>query len=798
MSTLIYSPGIQVGIGTTKGQFIDVSADMESGNLVLNEGDSHQLQFTLSNRGGKYNQLFTPNDKIVVQMKRIRWLQTFTGYLDTVPYFTVYDRSVTFTATCTSKRIQFHWWDPGYALVLAFMQEWLNNASSTGQIGSPDAGMSAMISHMLTDIIGWPKDQIHIGTIPRDWMKGLVALWSTVQAEVSAAYSGIGGLVVGGNGTVSNGTLSAPYWNSLPAPAGASVPVFSGPPTPYTPSGGDWGMTMQWPFLSDTQGDPDILQSRQYLANGNQVLLVANANTGQAICVQSSVDGFPSGGSSTAGTGPAIALSTKALLALGLTATGTNPSGSEATVDIAWAPSGTPVGPYAATGSTTSSGSGLQASVPTSTITSAIGGVEAANIAITLIGLKYKAGSQGPSTFDDAGLVYSVWKDAGVELCNPPPTVAAMSSPTSKILSQIPASELAPGDLLFANGSVAIFVGNNSVVQAIPGKGVGAVIFSADDGASGWVKTNPAYTSWQVQGAPSSGNLASVSATTTFSTSAGSGLNTSPSGELIQGNWYPSYGQPSQLASELTGLKVLMNDTPIGDTFNSVVQAGLRTWCTGPDGSFIAWFPDYFDQYNLLAKWYLSPIEMQDLVMYWSDQNLITHQFTAGTPENEGQNTSIDPTAGGESITDYNEIMSMGVATIDIPDFLSILFKTGPTDTGVLTDPTFIYQQFGARPNFQPMVQAAQGPAEFWYAVRLFLTNWASMWNTSIPMTFMPELRPGMLLVLQQFGFQVYVHQVTHTWDLSEGGGFATSAVVMAPSDLNNGGLIGFAKSGNG
>ena len=113
MSTLLYNPGIRISIDCrSTGTIIDVTEDIESGSLTLNENQMHSLNFTLSSRGGKYVGIFTPNDRVVVQMKRVTWMQTFSGYLNAVPYFSTFNRSVNLLASCTMKRIYYHFLGP--------------------------------------------------------------------------------------------------------------------------------------------------------------------------------------------------------------------------------------------------------------------------------------------------------------------------------------------------------------------------------------------------------------------------------------------------------------------------------------------------------------------------------------------------------------------------------------------------------------------------------------------------------------------------------------------------------------
>jgi hypothetical protein len=230
--------------------------------------------------------------------------------------------------------------------------------------------------------------------------------------------------------------------------------------------------------------------------------------------------------------------------------------------------------------------------------------------------------------------------------------------------------------------------------------------------------------------------------------------------------------------------------------FSDIVSTSMRNYCSGPNGDFIAWFPDYFGTYGYAAQWILSDIEMHDFNIAWSDANLVTHQFTAGSTMGSVINNSIDPDYPPQ-VTEYNMIQSYGVASIDLPALFQALFNIQPTETGGLfTNASEIYQQFGPRPAFSQLIVAAGGIAEFWYAVRLWMQSWASQFSASVPMTFMPELWPGMLLVMQDQGVQAYIHSVTHQWSLQDGGGFSTHATVVAPSAIDGSGLFGLPRGG--
>ena len=630
MSTLLYNPGIRISLDTRSSGIIDVTEDIESGSLTLNEGTAHSLNFRLSSAGGKYVGILTPNDRVVVQMKRVTWLQVFSGYLDSVPYFSTFNRSVDLTATCTMKRILYHYWDPGLPQSVILLQSALYNKVG-GEFSSPDAGMGNVIQTLLTDVVGWDPAQMHIGVIPHDFIAKVDNIWSSVESSITNSINNLGGLVVGGTFGTSVGSYVAPNMNNQPAPPGTTLPATSGFANEYAaPS--TWDASFQWGYMSPGVLPADQNTAKDYLkgADGQgQRVLVANSLTGQCICV--STNGGFMDSSQPQG---AVNLSAAALKAIGITGQGQ--------VSIAWAPTKptTPFGPFSVV----------------------------------------------------------------------PPAGATKTGTASQ-----------------------------------------------------------------------------------------SGIATGPDGQLLQGDWMPSAASDiNPVSIQLDGLRSFMNDTAILPMIESLTSAALRQFCSAPNGDFIAWFPDYFGVYGTASVWNLETIEMQDFTINWSDANLVTHEFVVGSQAMTAEDPGTSPSEG-TSIASYNMVNSYGVATIDVPGLFEALFGTGTYDNGLfgVDARNNIYQQFGARPNFDQLPQiASQGEIEFWYAVHNWMLSWSQQFSANVPLTFLPELFPGMLLRIQEYGFQCYIHSVTHSWSLTEGGGFTTSVNVVAPSSLNQGGLIGLARSG--
>ena len=111
MKTLVYAPEVRILIARGHKQY-DVSRDVVRGTIHRKENSASSLFFTLAN-SGDYNGLFHRMDRVVVFLKRIRWQQVFSGYLDSVPYAQLYGGPAEYKATCTIKRLMHTWWNPG-------------------------------------------------------------------------------------------------------------------------------------------------------------------------------------------------------------------------------------------------------------------------------------------------------------------------------------------------------------------------------------------------------------------------------------------------------------------------------------------------------------------------------------------------------------------------------------------------------------------------------------------------------------------------------------------------------------
>lgn len=173
MKTLVYSPEVQILIARGTKQY-DVSADIVAWSVRRVENGVSSLVFRLSNKAVpgdprklRYNQLFERMDRVVVRLKRIEWVQVFSGYLDQVPHVQLYPGTVNFRASCTLKRLLHTWWDPGLPRAKDITDQAGISFRETenGEV-QLDKGLGSMLRRLLVEVGGWNPQHIHIQRFP--------------------------------------------------------------------------------------------------------------------------------------------------------------------------------------------------------------------------------------------------------------------------------------------------------------------------------------------------------------------------------------------------------------------------------------------------------------------------------------------------------------------------------------------------------------------------------------------------------------------------------------------------------
>lgn len=223
----------------------------------------------------------------------------------------------------------------------------------------------------------------------------------------------------------------------------------------------------------------------------------------------------------------------------------------------------------------------------------------------------------------------------------------------------------------------------------------------------------------------------------------------------------------SQVSTMFKGEKAYINDEPLIQMIQHVARAGLRHFQSAPNGDFVAYYPDWFGLDNGKAVIELEDIECKDVKIDMCDDALTTHVYISG-----------DYTGTGMSQGAMGWLRSYGVATVESDWLFQRMIKVAPGLTDL--DSTEILRRFGVRPYTEEFTSVKSPQLEFLLAVQTFMRKWADQYRTRVEFTFMPELFPGMRVNLSGHNLQVYVSEVSHSWDYEQG--FSTSAVIQAPS----------------
>lgn len=201
MRRLVYSPKAYVYIQTDEGMY-NISDLVTAGSISRKVNQVSTAEVTFQNPNFTFTQpgtpTFRPMDKITIFLQRLPGfpVQSFTGYLDEAPYYQMYPGTVTLRASCTLKRLQHTYFDPGLPFMIAFMARygWYVDPSSGSIRNAPDAPngretADTITSASLTDLMyaclkhiaGIDPGQILIEELPDSLIQRLAPLYHVLH-----------------------------------------------------------------------------------------------------------------------------------------------------------------------------------------------------------------------------------------------------------------------------------------------------------------------------------------------------------------------------------------------------------------------------------------------------------------------------------------------------------------------------------------------------------------------------------------------------------------------------------------
>jgi hypothetical protein len=819
MPTFVYAPGVRIYIereksnGTT--QILDVSDDITEGTMVRRSDGVSTFNFSLQNANRKYDQVFAPNDRIVVMMKRITWVRVFTGYLNSVPLLSAWPSVVNFSASCSLKRLQYWFWD-SYA---PYTQSMIRLALAAGAGTRGDGGATNVVLSILDKVVGWPANKVHISKIPETWLEYALEIAEEVQAESDKdAPEELASVLGDGSGTTGGSITNVAPGNyggynvslaQLDAAKGAYLEITRQGLTQDDAAFAIY-VAMAETNLNTYQASPRGYGIySQELTQPPPASLIAKLQD-PAYATREFIERYRERCPIRWESREKLAWLPRAQAVQRFSKTGQydNPVIAQGAAAIAKA---FQMAGQQAPGSTTSGAQGGSPATPGASPGAAPSSTGRASAErffrigydlVTNNSIPYKhpedtgysrselIRQNPPVGLDCSSLVQWVYFNTTGR--NDIPGVAQPQYNAFRKVS-VQEAKNTLGALLFVinrGGSSADHVGislgdgTGRAVQARrPGVPAGIV---SDDWTHGALVPGIDYSGTVSAG----GVIPSGSIDDGFGTpdSTGRGApyvfnSSDPFNELFGSIWYPEQSQSGQIASAqaLVGIRSLMNDQPLLPYLRDLMQSTMRSICSAPNGDFIAWFPDYYGIWGTAAKFTVEPIEVMDFNVTWTDDFFVTHQYTLAGQYNKldiatGQVLTYNATADGPDI----RTTTIGIATIEIPSIMKALFDIDADEAFAKK----ILTRFGARPDFQMIDGIVGKKGEFFSALYMFMRQWVYQYNADIPMTFMPEVWPGMIIQVPFFDFQAYVVTVTHSFKFGQGGGFQTLVNIAAPARM--------------
>jgi cell wall-associated NlpC family hydrolase len=815
VSTLLYSPGIKVYISTANNGTIDVSDDLVEGTMVRRSDGVSSFDFTLQNTRRKYDGIFAPNDRIVVTMKRISWVRVFTGYLNSVPLLTAWPRVVPLSASCSLKRLQYWYWDAGSPAAQTMVANALK-AVQEGTTNARDGGMANAILTILKNVVGWPESKVHIAGIPQNWFDLAYKIAKDIDARAEEAdeiakqfYSLLQGQGV--TGGVPNG-------------GGSGVATGAMKPGTY---GGEQITSVMCPYIEDIYNDGKqagatdrdliigMMTAMQESSMGSDTSAMQTPN--KFGCVGLFQQTVGSWGTLTQLHDPNYQCK-KFFSALLKVSNRTSMTESQAAETVQRSGEGWRYQHHLAMGTA---------------VVNYLNNVATKSTPPTLANdPSYQGGTTQWNTGKSTGLSFlTVCLNLVRDHPNIPYQLGGDSSPTSDVPTKLDCSSFAQWGYQHTlgklNGMPRTAAGQQSWCRQVSAdqalKTRGALVFvgnpahhvevSLGDGShtvgahhtgtyAGIVNNRASY--WTNGGllpdldysadgggigtVPSDGSGTPAGSTTPQipiqDNKSQPWYNPNDKFDQLFGNnaWTPAVNQAEQAYSVVfTGIRAPLNDQPLLPYLKNLFNSTMRSFCSAPNGDLIGWFPDYYGIWGTAAAMVIEPIEIRDFNVTWSDDFFVTHQYTTAAA---ATNTIDLATGVSTPVNVLNAAVTLGIATIDVPSIMSSLFGLETTTADAQKFINYVYNRFGARPDFQQLPGVVGGKGEFFSALFLFQRQWAYQYNADIPLTFMPELWPGMLIKVPAFDFQAYVTTVTHSFSFGENGGFSTSVNIAAPARL--------------
>lgn len=838
MRRLVYSPRAYVFIKNADGDIKDISKYVVSGNVNRLLMQVSSAEVTLRNPKMIFTTpingrvAFSPMDPITIYLKRQhgRPVRVFTGFLDKTPYLALYPGTVSLRASCTLKRLLYTFFDPALPYTQSFLEEygWINRGDGTiyapeawpgGKSDSEknleDGSLAALLFATLTRIGHWDPEQVLIEKLPADLFTRMAELYVEItadQAELKKTVDGFLRKVVGegdyagstqGSVDLSNidGSVPEEVYKTGVRMAATDKWLLAAMETGLVEAPIQGGKSFGNPKGGDLTGVPGAPTTRQSAGWRQETVAsypgVDRNNVPESAarffteCKQ--LDKGQSAGDLAADVQrPAAQYRGRYTDVQDTAATLLRKVAAKVKNGGAGALGAPNVGglPDSATQrATRRDGRPSKGSGGSTKISSPLKGLTVESIGVG-------GGAYGAARSYGGHAGVDMPADYGQTLYSITDGVCVYAGPWGNegqltVIKSTQKVDNYPDDIRIGYGHMSsLSLKKDDQVTAgdpIGGAGHGSngqnhlhlFVRQDDQPTNGSMDPTPlakaAAKGTQPTGGPGTTATSGTSSATDVTNFGGAAAFAATLN-------FPSLME-SMEAVALQGEKSLMNDKPLMPFVQQLTEASLREFQSMPDGSFMAFYPDYFGElYHRPPYWEIDDIEILDGNIDLSDDALTTHYYVVGDTSGVG-NQLINTLFSSGVITVFNAFMANGLLTNNQqkPRKDKKGKEKGPSDLLLSKDEAIAFlNRYGARPQVDDVPMIRHPYFEMFLAYQRFMLAWAKQFSSPFTFTFMPELYPGGKVGFPDHSLQMYIEEVNHTWDYTSG--FTTTATLSAPS----------------
>lgn len=845
MRRLVYSPKAFVYILTDDGKEVkrhNLSDLVVSGNISRKVNQVSTAEVTFQNPGRRFtkpgNPTFRPMDRIQIYLQRLPQLpvQVFTGYLDEAPYYQMYPGTCTVRASCTLKRLQYSFFDPGLPFMLSFLGRYGWYSSGNGDLQNTSAArdrntdepqtldhaqsasMSELMFASLKHIGGIDPGQIIIEELPENLVSKIARIFYMRDKEAEdnmkalnewlKAYIGEGALGTGGMAAVGvpgdlsgfddKASLTLADLVALSLKAGlrgeaaaisASVAMAESTGNPKAINGVP--CVGLWQINASVHHNFSVEELKIPSNNAKEMLRISSNGTNWNPWTTYTGADTPNHEKTYLrhlDQAKQLVESTPATTSDDTTTSETAPESGGNTsgrTHIATL-SDPPETVKAAKGDRKSNGRAPETSDTGTTRFDAI--VARANKMHELVvknGLQYNPARPGSDTtgYDCSSSVASLIHAAGypvdVNACTGPLRASCQGT-------MVPGRDPTGRFTIWNNDDGGACGMSVHVFAEIEGRWW----TTADHKAGHFVDDYhgapfDGFEPFHMTGldepadVPADADLSVGSGADPDAFSQGSALAAAKAASVTTFLNFPQAVSSAE-SQALTGDRSLMNDQPLLPFIDQLAKGSLRSFQSLPNGDFFAWHPDYFGVMDTAPYWEIDDIEVISGDIQLSDDALVTHAYVIGAVDPSQRVNPIVPKLGTRGVV---TILNMGSS-----DFLNLETKkdkkTGEEEQldpflGDFSATMKFLQRYGPRPYVEENVFIRSHIFETFAAYQAFMLAWARQFLTTFTFTFMPELYPGGIVEFKDHGIRMYIDEVHHSWDY--GTAFTTQANLSAP-----------------